>query len=180
MITYNPTTGEFFRNGERCDSDNGNGRRCVKYHGKTVRAHRLAWFLHYGIWPEPNQEVDHINGNPSDNRICNLRLVTKSENNFNRTDPKNTSGERGVAMIKCAHAWGVKVKAGALTIHKIASHKISAIVAARLIRRTLHGEFAVDNRTTSNRRLQPLNDAQPTARCLVGIHPNSPVGASLP
>jgi hypothetical protein len=59
------------------------------------RAHRIAWAMHYGVWP--TQLIDHINGDSSDNRIVNLRQTTAIENNRNRriTD-KNTSGYVGV------------------------------------------------------------------------------------
>jgi hypothetical protein len=47
----------------------------------TFTAHRLAWLLHYGVWPEG--EIDHINGDRSDFRITNLRDVTRQENVLN-------------------------------------------------------------------------------------------------
>ena len=56
------------------------------------------------------------------------------------------SGERGVIFDAKAHKWQVRVFFGPLHVYANASHKISAIVAARLIRRTLHGEFALENR----------------------------------
>ena len=45
-------------------------------------AHRLAWLYVYGRFPK--NQIDHINGDPSDNRIINLRDVTPLENNLNR------------------------------------------------------------------------------------------------
>lgn len=58
--------------------------------GRKVAAHRVAWFLFYGVWP--TQDIDHINGNKSDNRIVNLRSVTRSQNCMN----KKGSGIKGV------------------------------------------------------------------------------------
>ena len=49
--------------------------------GKNVYAHRAALALAYGEWPQG--EVDHINRDKSDNRLCNLREVTHSENRRN-------------------------------------------------------------------------------------------------
>ncbi|MBD9528974.1 HNH endonuclease signature motif containing protein [Paracoccus sp. PAR01] len=64
----------------------------VKY--CRIYAHRAAWVLSHGVWPDL---IDHINGDPSDNRLCNLRSVQHSENSKNvakRSD--NTSGVVGV------------------------------------------------------------------------------------
>lgn len=63
--------------------------------GRQYLAHRVAWALHHGEWPSLG--IDHVNGNPSDNRICNLRPADQSENIQNagiRSD--NSSGCPGV------------------------------------------------------------------------------------
>lgn len=53
------------------------GYLVIKINGIGFRAHRLAWFMHYGIQPNI---IDHKNGNTLDNRITNLRNVSASEN----------------------------------------------------------------------------------------------------
>lgn len=64
----------------------------AKINGKTVKMHRLL----LGI-TDSKQLVDHKNRNTFDNRRCNLRLATYSENNHNTTlSSKNTSGSKGV------------------------------------------------------------------------------------
>jgi hypothetical protein len=54
----------------------------VQVCGKKLRVHRLIWEMHNGPIPE-GYVVDHINQDPSDNRLENLRLATLSENNCN-------------------------------------------------------------------------------------------------
>lgn len=143
-IVYDPESGVFTRAGVRADFDNCRGHRYVTFDGKHLGAHRVAWFIHHGEWPPG--PVDHANGDGHDNRIANLRACTQRENCFNKFDGKNTSGHKGCYLNPKTGAWLVKVKAGATIIHKTASNSISAVVAARLIRRVLHGEFAVDSR----------------------------------
>jgi len=58
------------------------GRICVCIARKRIRAHRIVWFLNYGKWPE--KEIDHIDGNPTNNRIENLRDVSVRENQSNQ------------------------------------------------------------------------------------------------
>jgi hypothetical protein len=67
--------------------------------GKQLRGHRLAWLLHYGAFPEDGLEIDHINHDRTDNRICNLRAVTKSVNQHNVSGarPQNKLGLLGVS-----------------------------------------------------------------------------------
>lgn len=57
---------------------NAYGRVVVRINGALYQAHRIIWFLETGTWPP--HEIDHINGICHDNRWCNLRLATPSEN----------------------------------------------------------------------------------------------------
>ena len=66
--------------------------------------HRLVWIYHYGEIPK-HKEVDHINGDKSDNRIENIRLATRSQNNMNKKvngyeRRKTTNGTKYCARLK--------------------------------------------------------------------------------
>lgn len=72
--------------------------------GKTVKAHRAAWAIYHGEWPDT--ELDHINGNRADNRIANLRRAGCSLNSRNRSlRSDNTSGSVGVSFHKRMNKW---------------------------------------------------------------------------
>lgn len=83
------------------------GYRHVTWMNKPHKVHRLIFLLEYGYLPK---EIDHINGDRQDNRIENLREVTRSQNQFNKTMCKNnTSGTRGVSWHKKSDSWVVRV-----------------------------------------------------------------------
>ena len=67
----------------------------VKVSGKTEYIHRIIWEIHNGKIPD-GMEIDHINREKSDNRIENLRLVTRLENNQNWFKKFNKTGLSGV------------------------------------------------------------------------------------
>jgi Demerecviridae HNH endonuclease len=64
---------------------------------KGYYAHRLIWLWVYGKWPP---EIDHINGDKTDNRLINLRLATRSQNMANARSSEGKSGFRGVSLDK--------------------------------------------------------------------------------
>ena len=109
-LYYNPETGNFSaRNTGKIRSFmQDNGYICLGYKGKKWLAHRLAWFYMKGKWP--SNEIDHINGNTSDNRIRNLREATRLQNAHNRRLGKNnTSGARCVFYERGSGKWGVHI-----------------------------------------------------------------------
>lgn len=76
----------------------------VGIRGRVYKAHRLAFLLETGSFP--NEDVDHINGNGLDNRWSNLRVVSKAENSRNmRRTKSNTSGVTGVQWLKSRERW---------------------------------------------------------------------------
>ena len=72
----------------------------IQFQGKRYLAHRLAWLLTHGKWPDG--VIDHLDGNPLNNRISNLRDVSNSVNGQNqrRTRSNTTSGFLGVTFNK--------------------------------------------------------------------------------
>jgi len=69
----------------------------VKVDGKMRMAHRVAWAIYHGVWPRDDQQVDHIDGNPMNNKIANLRLVSQAENGKNqKLHSNNSTGVSGV------------------------------------------------------------------------------------
>jgi hypothetical protein len=90
----------------------GKGSRggVLTFNGRTyrLRAHRVAWALATGAWPVA--EIDHKNGDTSDNRFANLREATRAEiiqNAAPRSD--NTSGVQGVYWNKQYRKWQVQI-----------------------------------------------------------------------
>jgi len=69
----------------------------------SCSGHELAWVVHFGIWPT---EIDHIDGDGLNNKLTNLREVTRLENNKNhRRQSNNTSGVSGVSWMPGASKW---------------------------------------------------------------------------
>jgi len=101
--------------------------------GKNYLAHRVLWLLHTGEWPEA--EVDHINGNPADNRIANLRAATRSENARNST-VYGASRYKGVG--KSNNRWVAQIDGIYLGAFKCET----AAYIARRNAEARHGEFA--------------------------------------
>ena len=110
-LDYNPETGEFRwkiavgNNKVKAGSLAGNvnkptGRLQIGFQGKLYLAHRLAWLMTYSVIPK--QVIDHIDGNPLNNRISNLRDVSRSVNGQNRRNAQfgNKTGFLGVSFHK--------------------------------------------------------------------------------
>ena len=81
--------------GSLAGSKDSNGYVKLSINGKSILAHRVVWFIRTGLMPE--KYIDHINGNPSDNRFENLRLCEPSQNQANmKKSICNTTGFKGV------------------------------------------------------------------------------------
>ncbi len=84
--------------------------------GKTfIFAHRAAWALHFGEWPDGF--LDHINGVKDDNRIANLRIATHSQNKANTAARKdNTHGFKGISPRSNGN-WRAQIRVNGKDIH---------------------------------------------------------------
>lgn len=101
----------------------------VAYQRVAYSIHRLAWLLNYGEWPDG--EIDHVNGDQRDNRIENLRVVSRSLNMRNiplRTD--NMHGFHGVYKTKTGR-WYAQACHGGKNKHLGYFDTLEAAVAAR-------------------------------------------------
>jgi hypothetical protein len=150
LFTYFPASGNFYRKTSPCNSvkrgDKAGGKHMDGYHyirfqGKPVGSHRLAWLFMYGEWP--SEKVDHINGDKADNRIENLRLATQSENQLNRKRcSRNTTGVKGVAVHSASGKYQVTLTVEGKKKHfGLFEDLETAELVARGAREKYHGEY---------------------------------------
>lgn len=117
MFLYEPETG-FLRwkdarsnmiKNSKAGCKNASGYLIVSINSKSHRVQRVIWMYIFGHIPD-GFYIDHINGNKTDNRLCNLRLATNSQNQQNRPAPQNnSSGYRGVTWHKQANKWMARI-----------------------------------------------------------------------
>lgn len=113
------------------------GYRRGKVFGVRIRAHRAAWAIETGEWPDC--AIDHINCDRSDNRWENLRLATSAENARNRRiSTRNLSGFKGVSWDDRTKSW-VALVAARIGRFDTPEEAHNACVVARDY---LHGTFA--------------------------------------
>jgi hypothetical protein len=104
LFEYDPESGELYwkvaryrkiKPGMRAGADGTRGVVQICINKIMWKAHRLAWAHYYGAWPAGH--IDHIDGNPANNAIANLRECTMSQNLANQKKrANNTSGYKGV------------------------------------------------------------------------------------
>lgn len=120
----------------------GSGYRVGRINNVMFRAHRVIWAIHYGEWPE--LQVDHINGNKVDNRICNLRRASRYQNQLNKPmRADSTNPFKGVRWHKRDQRWVASI------CHMGKAHHLGTFInpedahaAYCLAAKQLHGDFA--------------------------------------
>jgi hypothetical protein len=112
-LVYLPRTGKVLwvnhprwpsYSGREAGNVNQAGYRKLKFCTKQYLVHRVAWLLHYGVWPKG--DIDHIDGNSLNNKIENLRDVPHNINIQNRKAAtiKNKTGFLGVVKRRNKYA----------------------------------------------------------------------------
>ena len=106
------------------------GHRQIMVDKKLYMAHRLAWLYIYGYFPDTL--IDHINRNPDDNRISNLRLATSSQNQENtKTRTDNLCGYKGISFNKKENKWRARISKHGKTKHLGRFSSIDLAIQAR-------------------------------------------------
>jgi hypothetical protein len=118
LFRYEPDTGRLFwrrrpdapaqwntRNAGRRAGCVVNGRRRIAIGGKIFMDYRIIWKMLHGEEPEV---VDHIDGNPRNNRLSNLRAATRRQNSQNARG-FGSSGFKGVSYIRARKRWVAQI-----------------------------------------------------------------------
>lgn len=89
--------------GQSVGALNSCGHRQVRVEGRLTTVHRIAWKMMTG--KDPTNQIDHINGNPDDNRWNNLREATQLHNTWNqKMRSTNTTGHTNIYRLNVKRA----------------------------------------------------------------------------
>lgn len=117
LLAYDPGTGLFTwlvsrgpaKAGALAGSLSPIGYFQIRIDQTLYYVHRLAWLYMTGEWPK--DQIDHADGNKTNNRFANLREATQSENSANTgLRPHNTSGFKGAYWIAERQKWLASIK----------------------------------------------------------------------
>lgn len=153
-LSYNPSDGTL-RWRERSDVDTAWNRKfagktaggldhdgyiLVSFKGTRIKAHRAIWAICNGEWPDG--EIDHINGNPADNRLDNLRVVTRAQNCQNIAGWRRKTLPIGVQLRCDGNAYIAKIMINRKVMH-LGSFSTPELAHAAYLRasRDLRGAF---------------------------------------
>lgn len=94
--------------GEILGSLGSHGYLSIFLAGKSYLCHRLAWLYCHGVWPD--DQLDHIDRNRTNNRLSNLRECTHQQNSYNKgMSLQNSSGRRGVFFCSTKNRWAANI-----------------------------------------------------------------------
>lgn len=146
LLHYDPETGVFTwaiarrkcRKGHIAGTMNGNGYVRIIIDRKKHYAHRLAWL--YVTGKLPDDQIDHVNMDKSDNRFCNLREATCQQNNVNK-NARTATGSKGV--VRVGNKYRAMIWSGGTTMHLgYFDTELEAREAYAQKANELHGEYA--------------------------------------
>jgi hypothetical protein len=120
QLDYDPDTGVFTRKvsgggvaaGSRAGGKDAYGHTTISVCGKRMRAARLAWAIMTGEWPDG--DVDHKNRVRDDDRWCNLRLASRSQNCANTLAQ---SGMKGASWVTEKRKWKSQIRIAGKNTH---------------------------------------------------------------
>lgn len=164
LLSYDPETGKlfwkerdvrWFKDGRRSAQGNadwwnkrfagkeaftareGSGYASGGIFGVIHKGHNVIWVMENG---SIQGEIDHINGDKADNRLCNLRDVSRAENMRNKSrNANNVSGVPGVFWHTASNAWVAKIGVDMKSVHLGVFPTFEAAVAARKAAEREHG-----------------------------------------
>ncbi len=122
LLHYDPQTGVFVwtkdlparsraKSGTIAGCTLPRGYKQIKLDGVRYLGHRLAWLYVNGCWP--TYEIDHIDGDPSNNTFSNLREASRAQNRANTRRKKNSvSGLKGVSWDITHQRWVARIGVG--------------------------------------------------------------------
>lgn len=137
-LRYNETKGEFtwikrpnknIHLHTRAGTKNSAGYRVISLFGKRYLEHRLAWFYVHGEMPK--HEIDHINQIRDDNRISNLRQVTRSENQRNKTRKDSRVDEIGIWWCRRRKRYIAEISLNGKKVYQKSFTDIDEAISAR-------------------------------------------------
>ncbi len=135
LLRYDPETGVFrwaiVSKGRKYGAvagqvKKGTGYRYITVDGAQCRAGRLAWYYVHGSWPE--HEIDHMNGNRSDDRIANLRDVPHT---INRQNQRHSKKDLPMCVQRNGRGYRVRVVAFGISHESKTVYSVEAAVEIR-------------------------------------------------
>lgn len=159
LFDYIPETGKLIRKvrtsnrikvGDEAGQKNTTGHLQCRVNGRLYLVHRIIWLFVNGIFPAG--EIDHIDGDKTNNRICNLRDVSHTENmqNLKTAQSNSKTGLLGASPHKITGKFAATIRVKGKKIHlglfETADQAHAAYMNAKRTMRTSHldmiGEFA--------------------------------------